>query len=112
MAIGDVLMSRAMKLLGPFQWTGPLSLLGFGLRSLRVPLFWLGVLFLAGHFFLWLAVLKYAPLSVAGPVSAVQYVFSALLSKWVLREQINLLRWVGTGVIVVGVAIISLGGSE
>ncbi len=109
LAVGDVLMSRAMKRLGPFEWFGPLSLLRFGAKAITVIWFWMAILFMAGHFFLWMAVLRYAPLSVVGPVSAVQYVFSAVLARLVLGEQINLLRWVGTGVIVVGVVIIAVG---
>lgn len=109
LACGDVLMARAMKQLGPFLWLGPLSLLAFLARSLRVLWFWLGLAFMAGHFFLWMWVLKHAELSVAVPLTAVQYVYNALLSRWYLGETVNGLRWAGTGVIVLGVLIITVG---
>jgi len=108
-AIGDVLMSRAMRRLGPFEWTGPGSLPAFLLLALKELWFWVAVAFMAGHFFLWLSVLSWAELSVAVPLTALQYVYNAVLAQAVLGEQVNSMRWWGTAVIVAGVLILTLG---
>lgn len=108
-AIGDVLMSRAMRRLGPFEWTGLDSLGRFLLKALKSIWFWVAVAFMAGHFFLWLSVLSWAELSVAVPLTALQYVYNAVLAQAVLGERVNSMRWWGTAVIVAGVLILTLG---
>lgn len=105
LAVGDVLMSRSMKQVGPFDG----QVLRFLGRTLRVPWFWLALLCLAGHFFVWLWVLSWAELSVVVPLTAVQYLFNAGLARLYLGERVNGMRWAGTAVIVLGVLIITLG---
>ncbi len=53
----------------------------------------------------WIIALVEIDLTVAYPSVSVSYVFVALLSRVVFREQIALRRWVGIGFVVVGVAI-------
>ncbi|GMU52236.1 MAG: hypothetical protein AMXMBFR33_13820 [Candidatus Xenobia bacterium] len=108
-SIGDVLMSRAMRRLGPFEWTGLSSLGRFLLTALHSAWFWVAVAFMAGHFFLWLSVLSWAELSVAVPLTALQYVYNAVLAQAVLGERVNSMRWWGTAVIMTGVLMLTLG---
>ncbi|MFC1686797.1 EamA family transporter [Nanoarchaeota archaeon] len=64
-------------------------------------------LFLGGIFLLF--ALKKGDLSFVYPITAVSYVFVALLSLYILKETIYLKQWLGLGVIVMGVLFI---GSE
>ncbi|MGN6313959.1 MAG: EamA family transporter [Rhodanobacteraceae bacterium] len=65
-----------------------------------------GVLVYAVEFVLWFAALSRAPLSFAFPVAALSYVGVVLASRWILREQVSLRRWLGTAAIVIGVALV------
>jgi len=68
-----------------------------------------GVLFLGGFFFLYLAALSWADLSFVMPLTALSYVFAAVLAKVFLKEQVSLLRWAGILVIVAGIALLASG---
>ena len=58
-------------------------------------------------FFLWLAVLSWEDLTVALPMQALNYVLVAILAKYILNEQISLLRWAGIFMVCVGVIMIT-----
>ena len=75
-------------------------------RVLASGWIWLGLALQVGFGVLWLAVLSWADLSVALPLSALQYVFGALLGRFWLREEVNRRRWAGTAVICAGVALV------
>jgi drug/metabolite transporter (DMT)-like permease len=68
----------------------------------------MGVVFAAGFFFLYLAALSWVDLSFAMPLTALSFVFAALMSRFVLGEQVSWHRWVGTMVIVAGVTLVAL----
>jgi drug/metabolite transporter (DMT)-like permease len=59
---------------------------------------------------LWLlmrmALLSVADLSFVLPVTAIGYVISTLLARVFLHEQVSLMRWMGTGVIFLGTALV------
>ena len=72
----------------------------------------LGVFFLSIFFFLYLAALSWADLSFVLPLTAVSYLFAALLAKFFLKEEVSRYRWAGTIVIVIGIAMIAFGGKS
>ena len=63
---------------------------------------------MAVSFFAYLGLLTVAELSFAVPATAVTYVFETLLAKYVLKEHVNWLRWVGASLVICGVALVSL----
>lgn len=67
-----------------------------------------GVLCLGGFFFLYLAALSWDDLSYVMPLTALSYLFAAVLAKFCLREDISWIRWTGIIVIVVGIALVVL----
>jgi len=62
---------------------------------------------------LWLAsrmaLLSWADLSYVLPVTSIGYVLVAIAGHVLLKEQITTKRWAGIGLIVAGVALVSLG---
>jgi drug/metabolite transporter (DMT)-like permease len=50
------------------------------------------------------------PASVVAPAGTVCFVFVALLSRLWLKERVGIERWVGIGLILVGVALVSIPG--
>ena len=78
------------------------------LSVVRNPYVFLGVVFLAIFFFLYLAALSWADLSYVLPLTAMSYVFAALMAKFVLKEDVSWQRWLGTVIIVIGVACVAV----
>jgi drug/metabolite transporter (DMT)-like permease len=76
-------------------------------RAVVDPLVAIGI----GMQILWLlmrmALLSVADLSFVLPVTAVGYVLSTFLAHLFLGEQVSLERWLGTGVIFLGTALVS-----
>ena len=55
-----------------------------------------------------MGLLTIADLSFAVPATAVTYVLETVLAKYVLKEQVNWLRWAGASLVICGVALVSL----
>jgi drug/metabolite transporter (DMT)-like permease len=72
----------------------------------------IGALFLAVYFFLYLIAFSWADLSFVLPLTAVSYIFAAVLARVFLKEDVTWLRWTGTVVIIVGIALIALDGRQ
>ena len=69
------------------------------------------ILYGVGSIFIVLA-FKGGDVSVLYPIIATGYLWVALLSFFVLDEQVNLLRWSGVIVIVIGVSLIGIGSRQ
>ncbi len=67
-----------------------------------------GALLYAASVPLYLYALKVLPLAVAYPLTSMTYVWSALLARRHLNEQIRIGRWCGILLIVAGIVVISV----
>jgi undecaprenyl phosphate-alpha-L-ara4N flippase subunit ArnE len=76
------------------------------LRVLTAPLIWLGVAAYAVELAAWLFVLSRLPLSLAYPLASLSYCGIALASRAILKEPVSPRRWLGTGLIAAGAAIV------
>jgi drug/metabolite transporter (DMT)-like permease len=78
-----------------------------------------------GNYFLWIALVvffisglmlisafKYGELSTLYPVISTSYVWVILISIFFFKEHVNLLEWVGIGVIIVGVILVGVGSKN
>ncbi|MFA6357814.1 MAG: hypothetical protein WCY09_04000 [Candidatus Omnitrophota bacterium] len=72
------------------------------------PRLWLGLVFSLVSLSIWLLVLSKVDLNFAFSADSMHYIFIALASKLILKEKFGSLRWVGTGLIVFGIVIVSL----
>jgi len=109
-AIGDVLLSRAMKQVGDLgelrRTRGVLVVIG---RVLRTPSFVLGICALALGFFSLLIGLSWGDLSLVAPASAsLTFVLNAIAAKVFLHERVDHRRWVAALLVAGGVALLSL----
>lgn len=66
----------------------------------------LAVSLLAGHFFVWLQVIKRLELSLAVPLTASSYLLNALLAPSQLSETLSLKALVGYALVTLGVALV------
>lgn len=60
----------------------------------------------------WIVALSRVEVSVAYPMLSIGYVINAGLAWWLFGEQLNLQRWLGIGVIIIGVILVARSGSN
>lgn len=60
---------------------------------------------------IWIIALSRVDVSIAYPMLSIGYVVSALFAWWFFGETVNAQRWLGIGVILVGVALVARSGS-
>ncbi len=75
---------------------------------LRQPLFWGAVAALGAAMLVWLVVLGRMPVSKAYPLLSANYVVMLLVAQRWFRESVPPARWLGAGLIVAGVTVVSL----
>lgn len=105
---GDVLITRGMKEIGDISAVSPLQFLRVVKSILCNWNFLGGVFCLAVSFFSFLIVLSWADLSFVVPATAIVYVVSILGAKFILKENINSMRWAGTLLVGLGVALVCI----
>ncbi len=107
-AAGDVYLTRGMKEIGDVSAISPMQFLGVLKRILTNRNFLFGVFCLSVSFFSFLAVLSWADLSFVVPATSIVYVVTILGAKFILKEEINRLRWAGTLLVCFGVALVCI----
>ena len=106
---GELCLGRAMKETGEMERFRPgaaLRLLG---RALRVKWIWIGVAMMALAFFSLLTLLSFEDVSFVIPVTALSYLVGAIGGIFFLGERLSWQRWVGIGLVCVGVALVCIG---
>jgi drug/metabolite transporter (DMT)-like permease len=78
-------------------------------RAFTTGWFWVGVPLMALSFYLLMVLLSWEPISLVIPASALSYVVGTLGAKYILKEDVNGLRWAGVFLVCVGVAIVAAG---
>jgi drug/metabolite transporter (DMT)-like permease len=106
---GELAMTYGMKRVGEPERLRPRQVLTFLWRAVRTGWFWVGVPLMALNFYLLMVLLSWEPISLIIPASALSYVVGTLGAKYVLREDVNALRWAGVFLVCVGVAIATVG---
>ena len=105
-ALGNVVLGYGMREAGDISSFSPVELIVSGLASLASPWVVLGVLLLAVFFAAHTLLLSWADLSYVLLVTSAGYVLVALLSATFLGETITVARWVGIGLITLGVGVV------
>lgn len=108
-AAGEIAVTHGMKSVGQPERLRPWPVLVFLGRALRSGWFWTGVPLMALSFYLLMLLLSWEPISLVIPASALSYVVGTLGAKYLLKEEVSLLRWAGVVLVCVGVAIAAAG---
>lgn len=77
------------------------------LGALGTPSILVGVALYLVPTVLWIWLLRTIPLTVLQPILSLSYVLTALLALWILREPVPLQRWLGMGLIMAGIVLVS-----
>jgi drug/metabolite transporter (DMT)-like permease len=104
--MGDVLLSKGMKDLGPIPNLSLAVLAHLFVGIFTSGVIWLGIVCLIGFFIAYTLVLSWADYSFVQPASSFSYGVVALLGHFTLGEVVRPLRWAGILVICCGVLIV------
>lgn len=104
--LGNVLLGKGMRGIGSAAQGEPSQIPRLLEQILSSGFVWLGILSLLSFFVAYMLVLSRADYSFVQPATAVSYLIVALLGSTVLGEKVNALRWLGIGVICLGVLIV------
>jgi len=111
-ALGQILVRRGMQQVGSLENYAPMALLvyfGHAAANLNVIL---GTALNTVFYILFLAALSWTDVTVALPMTAIEYAFAAFLAVIMLKEQVPPVRWAGIVLVIVGVIFIARGGGE
>lgn len=104
-AVGQMILKVGMTQVGELKFSdGLVNIFSKTFTNLYVLG---GLAFFGVNAILWLVVLSREKLSFAYPMVAFAYIVTILLAKFVLHEDIPLLRWAGLFVIIVGILMIA-----
>jgi drug/metabolite transporter (DMT)-like permease len=105
---GEVLQAMGMRRHGEIRDFRP-GAVGRAMAALARNRFVIGSVFaMAVSFFAYLGLLSVTELSFAVPATAVTYALETVLAKYVLKEEVNGLRWTGAALVICGVVLVSL----
>lgn len=115
-SIGNGLLSKGLRALQEMEWSGPFwsTCFNYIATAAKDPIIIVGVVCHATFFALLLVAFSMGDLSLVLPITSLTYVFAAIIGKLYLNEEVNILRWIGCIIIVVGVSVVLMGegGSE
>jgi bacterial/archaeal transporter family protein len=106
--VGDLLNAYGMKRHGEVDDWSPRGLLRLASQLVRNPYIMLGMPAMAISFFALMSLISASNLSFAVPMTASSYIVETALAKYVLREHVDWRRWIGTSLVAIGVALLSL----
>jgi uncharacterized membrane protein len=107
-AAGDVFIARGMKKVGDVSAVSPGQALRAAGKVLCNGDFLLGFFLLVVSFSALLSVLSWADLSVVAPATSLVYVVTVVAARCFLNERIDWMRWAGTFLVCLGVALVCL----
>ena len=111
-AAAQILMRKGMQVIGPLDSYAPLELVSYFWRALCQPYVILGTVLSAVFYFAFLGILSWVGVTIAVPLSAVEYFFAAVLAVLILGEKVPTLRWIGIALVILGVILISAAGGD
>lgn len=106
-ALGQILMKNGMAKIGPLKNSNFLNGVLYFVKAIFSPLVFLGLFSYGISMIIWLWVLSKFDLSYARPFVSLGYIFIILYSLFVLKENIQITRWVGLLFILVGIFFVA-----
>ncbi len=111
-AFGQILVRRGMMQMGSLENYAPWQVVTYFWHALCNPYVIGGTILNAIFYFLFLAALSWTGVTVALPMTAIEYGFAALLAVTILRESVPPVRWAGIILVIVGVILIARAGGD
>ena len=106
---GQLLLKIGINRIGINDFSSLSSLGGFFLGIVKSPLVLIGLFLYVISAAIWMVILSTVDLSFAYPFLGITYVLILVVSRFVLKEDVNPLRWIGALIITAGVVVLSRG---
>ena len=111
-AFGQILLRRGMMEVGSLENYAPMELITYFWHALCNPYVIGGTILNAVFYFMFLAVLSWTHVTIALPMTAIEYGFAAVLAVLILKERVPPIRWAGIALVILGVVFIARGGGD
>ena len=106
---GQILLKIGIDRIGVVGFGSMKALISLFSGIIRSPMVLTGLFLYFISAAIWLVILSMVDLSFAYPFIGFTYVMVLVLSKFILKEEVNPIRWAGAFIITVGVVVISRG---
>lgn len=103
MAFSQILLKSGVSQIGGFKVSGLNDVFLITLQVLKNPFIIGSILLMVSSFFLWLYILSWTKLGLVFPLTALVYVFVALMSYFMLGEKLSSFNYFGIIFITAGV---------
>ena len=110
-AAAQLLLKAGASSVGPIHVNAGHDWLASGAALAQHPGILGGIACYAISVLVWIVALSRVDVSIAYPMLSIGYVINALLAWWLFGETVSAQRWVGIGVIIVGVVLVARSGS-
>jgi drug/metabolite transporter (DMT)-like permease len=107
---GELLLKSGIDSVGELNLNGVKAIAKTGWDVFTTPRIVIGFVCYGAAALMWLVVLSRLDLGYAYPMLALTYVFVPLAAKLVLHESVPTGRWVGVGMIIMGVIVVAWHG--
>ena len=104
----QLLLKIGLNMVGAFKFEQAKDVLILAVAIIKNPYVVFGTLLMASSYFLWLAILSWFKLSIAFPLTAIGFIFVAILSYFMLSEKLLWYNYVGIGCIAFGIFLLLL----
>lgn len=104
-SIGETLLSAGMKQVGVAGGSGLATIIS----AITNPRVVIGTALMALYFGMYAHCLSIADISFVLPITALSYLFVAVLARFYLHETVTPTRWLGAIIIVIGVIVVGFG---
>ena len=111
-AVGQIFVRQGMQQVGSLEAYAPVALMGYLGQALSNPYVVIGTALNAVFYFMFLASLSWADVTVVLPMTALEFGMAAILAVMILHEAVPTLRWAGIVLVILGVLLITLAGHE
>ena len=106
---GQILLKIGLNRIGSIVVNNISSLGHLFLGVIKSPMVLIGLFMYVISAAIWLVVISAVDLSFAYPFIGLTYVLILIVSKFILKEDVNPIRWAGAAIITIGVVVISRG---
>jgi len=106
LASSQVLLKLGANQIGAISLKEARDIFPVGLSLIKNPLIMGGIILMASSFFLWLYILSWFKLGLVFPLTAMTYVFVALLSFFLLGEKLSFINYFGIAFIATGIYLL------
>lgn len=79
------------------------------IQLIKTPRIWIGFIFSVISLLIWLFVLTKSDLNFAFSMDSMRYILIALASVLILKEKINIVRWLGIFAVICGIMLVAIG---